>query len=140
MSKNQIGIANTNVDNFSTDAIKSSFSPEFINRLDGIVQFSHLEENIIFRIVEKFIIEFQEQLKKKNVDLIVDNSVKKFLMTKGYDRAYGARPMARALQDYLKTPLVDEILFGKLSKGGTVKAKLKKNKIEFEFSDQLVTA
>jgi ATP-dependent Clp protease ATP-binding subunit ClpA len=140
MSKNQIGIANTSADNFSTDAIKTAFSPEFVNRLDKIVQFSHLEEDIIFRIVEKFIIEFQEQLKKKNVDLIVDTSVKKFLMTKGYDRAYGARPMARALHEYLKNPLVDEILFGKLSKGGTVKAKLKKNKIEFEFSDELVTA
>jgi ATP-dependent Clp protease ATP-binding subunit ClpA len=140
MSKNQIGIANTSEDNFTHAAIKSAFSPEFVNRLDGIVQFKHLEEDIIYRIVEKFIIEFQEQLKKKNVDLVVDNSVKKFLMTKGYDKAYGARPMARALHEYLKNPLVDEILFGKLSKGGTVKAKLKKNKVEFEFSDELVTA
>ncbi len=140
MSKNQIGIANTSADNFSKDAIKTAFSPEFVNRIDGIVQFTHLEEDIIFRIVEKFIIEFQEQLKKKNVELVVDNSVKKFLMQKGYDRAYGARPMSRALQEHLKTPLVDEILFGKLSKGGTVKAKFKKNKIEFEFSDELVTA
>lgn len=140
MSKNQIGIAQTNDGNFSIDAIKSAFSPEFINRLDGIIQFKHLEEDIIFRIVEKFIIEYQEQLKKKNVDLVVDDSVKKFLMKKGYDRAYGARPMARALQDHLKNPLVDEILFGKLSKGGTVRAKLKKNKVEFEFSDELVTA
>lgn len=140
MSKNQIGIASTTGENFSNDAIKASFSPEFVNRIDGIVQFAHLSEDIIFRIVEKFIIEFQEQLKKKNVDLVVDNSVKKFLMQKGYDRAYGARPMSRALQEHLKTPLVDEILFGKLSKGGTVKAKLKKNKVEFEFSDELVTA
>lgn len=140
MSKNQIGIANTSSDNFSLDAIKSAFSPEFVNRLDGIVQFKHLEEDIIFRIVEKFIIEYQEQLKKKSVELVVDNSVKKFLMQKGYDRAYGARPMARALQEHLKNPLVDEILFGKLSQGGTVKAKLKKNKVEFEFSDELVTA
>ncbi len=140
MSKNQIGIAQTSADNFSVDAIKAAFSPEFINRLDGIIQFKHLEEDIIFRIVEKFIIEYQEQLKKKNVELIVDNNVKKFLMQKGYDRAYGARPMSRALQEHLKNPLVDEILFGKLSKGGTVKAKLKKNKVEFEFSDELVTA
>lgn len=140
MSKNQIGIAQTTGENFSIDAIKTAFSPEFVNRLDGIVQFKHLEENIIFRIVEKFIIEYQEQLKKKNVELVVDDTVKKFLMQKGYDRAYGARPMARALQEYLKNPLVDEILFGKLSKGGTVRAKLKKNKVEFEFSDELVTA
>lgn len=140
MSKNQIGIASTTGDNFSTEAIKSSFSPEFVNRLDKIVQFSHLEEGIIFRIVEKFVIEFQEQLKKKNVDLIVEDGVKKFLITKGYDRAFGARPMARAIQEHLKNPLVDEILFGKLASGGTATAKLKKNKVEFTFSDELVIA
>ncbi len=139
MSKNRIGIAETDDGNFSMDSIKAMFSPEFINRLDGIVQFAHLQEDVIFRIVEKFIIEYQEQLKKKNVDLIVDSGVKKFLMNKGYDRAYGARPMSRAVQEHLKNPLVDEILFGKLSNGGTVRAKFKKNKIEFEFSDELVT-
>jgi len=139
MSKNQIGIASTTTGNFSDEAIKSTFSPEFINRLDGTIRFSHLSEDIIFRIVEKFIIEYQEQLKKKNVELEVDNGVKRFLMKKGYDQAFGARPMARAIHEHLKKPLVDEILFGKLSEGGRVRAKLKKDKVVFEFFSELVT-
>jgi ATP-dependent Clp protease ATP-binding subunit ClpA len=139
MSKNQIGIGATGEGNYSDAAIKAVFSPEFINRLDGTIQFSHLSEDIIFRIVEKFVIEYQEQLKKKNVELEVDDGVKKFLMKKGYDKAYGARPMARAIHEHMKKPLVDEILFGRLSEGGRVKAKMKKDKIVFDFSNELVT-
>lgn len=133
MSKNAIGLHNPTSSNYSMDAIKASFSPEFINRLDSVVQFGHLAEEIVMKVVDKFIIEYQEQLRTKNVEIEVSPAAKKFLMQKGYDRAYGARPMARTIHEHLKKPLVDEILFGKLSEGGKVKVDFKKEKLTFQF-------
>lgn len=134
ISKNAIGIHSGTGENYSVDAIKAAFSPEFINRLDGIVQFAHLSEDVIIKVVDKFVIEYQEQLRTKKVELDVTPAAKKFLMTKGYDKAYGARPMSRAIHEHLKKPLVDEILFGKLVDGGKVKADYKNNKMIFTYS------
>lgn len=134
LSKNQIGLQKDPFNSYSMDALKAQFSPEFLNRLDSIIQFAHLTDDVIFRIVEKFIIELQEKLKKKKIELNVTAEAKKWLMEKGYDRAYGARPMARAVQEHLKKPVVDEVLFGKLENGGEITVDLEKNKLVFEYS------
>jgi ATP-dependent Clp protease ATP-binding subunit ClpA len=135
LSKNQIGLHKDTLNSYSMDALKSQFSPEFLNRLDSVIQFTHLTDDVIYRIVEKFIIELQEKLKKKKVDLNVTAEAKKWLMEKVYDKAYGARPMSRAIQDYVKKPLVDEVLFGKLENGGEITVDLKNNKLDFKFSE-----
>ncbi len=86
--------------------------------LDAVVHFQNLDKSIVRKIVEKFIVELNVQLKKKKVEIQVSSEAQDWLVEKGYDRAYGARPMARTIDEYIKKPLVDEILFGKLSKSG----------------------
>jgi ATP-dependent Clp protease ATP-binding subunit ClpA len=104
----------------SMDALKKVFAPEFINRLDAVVNFAQLPESVILRVVNKFIDELRMQLQKKKVDLAVSSEVLQWIMNKGYDKVYGARPLARTIDESIKKPLVDELLFGKLSQGGTV--------------------
>jgi ATP-dependent Clp protease ATP-binding subunit ClpA len=117
----------------SMDAIKKVFTPEFINRLDAIVHFGQLDESIILRIVNKFVDELRMQLQKKNVDLHVSSDAMKWLMKKGYDKVYGARPLARTIDEHLKKALVDELLFGRLSNGGKVQVTLESDALHFEF-------
>jgi ATP-dependent Clp protease ATP-binding subunit ClpA len=107
------------------DAIKKMFSPEFINRLDAIVNFKDLDRPIILRVVHKLIEELSQQLLKKNVQLTVESDVLDWLMNKGYDKIYGARPLARTVDEHIKKSLVDELLFGKLAQGGSVLVKIK---------------
>ncbi|MEA1064624.1 ATP-dependent Clp protease ATP-binding subunit ClpA [Erwinia sp. HR93] len=107
----------------STDAmeeIKKVFTPEFRNRLDNIIWFDHLSTEVIQQVVDKFIVELQVQLDQKGVSLEVSQEARNWLAKKGYDRAMGARPMARAIQDNLKKPLANELLFGSLVNGGQV--------------------
>jgi ATP-dependent Clp protease ATP-binding subunit ClpA len=107
----------------STDAmeeIKKMFSPEFRNRLDNIIWFSHLSPEVIHQVVDKFIVELQAQLDAKGVSLEVSDEARDWLAEKGYDKAMGARPMARAVQENLKKPLANELLFGSLVEGGSV--------------------
>lgn len=132
VAKGTIGIGTSDRQGVSLDAIKKTFAPEFINRLDAIINFRDLDEDIILQVVDKFLHELSVQLMQKNIALDVSEKVRKFIVTKGYDKAYGARPMARTIDDLIKKPLVDEILFGQLSKnGGQVYADLKDGKIEF---------
>src|SRR5690606_17725915 len=112
-------------------AIKQHFTPEFRNRLDEIVIFKHLDEKVILKIVDKFIAELNTQLAEKKVTLNLASEARNWLATKGYSPAYGARPMSRVIQEQIKNPLVDEILFGRLQKGGTATAQIKKDSIEF---------
>lgn len=107
-------------------AIKQQFTPEFRNRLDEIVIFGHLDASVIRNIVLKFIQELNDQLAHKKVKLRVTDAAIDWISTKGYDEANGARPMARTIQDHVKNPLVDELLFGKLQKGGTAVLDVKK--------------
>ncbi|WP_127348023.1 ATP-dependent Clp protease ATP-binding subunit ClpA [Pseudidiomarina mangrovi] len=100
--------------------INKVFSPEFRNRLDAIVWFNHLSEQVITQVVDKFIVELQAQLDRKHVALELDQAAYEWLAEKGYDKAMGARPMARVIQEHLKKPLANEILFGELTQGGTV--------------------
>ncbi|EBL8966138.1 TPA: ATP-dependent Clp protease ATP-binding subunit ClpA [Salmonella enterica subsp. enterica serovar Paratyphi A] len=115
----------------STDAmgeIKKVFTPEFRNRLDNIIWFDHLSGEVIHQVVDKFIVELQAQLDQKGVSLEVSQEARDWLAEKGYDRAMGARPMARVIQDNLKKPLANELLFGSLVDGGQVTVALDKEK------------
>jgi ATP-dependent Clp protease ATP-binding subunit ClpA len=120
VAKGRIGIGQEDRQGISLSAIKNLFTPEFLNRLDAIVAFKDLNEEIILQVVDKFLHELSLQLLPKKVTLQVNESARKFLVVKGYDRAYGARPMARAIDEWLKKPLVDELLFGPLTQGGEV--------------------
>ena len=106
------------------EEIKRMFSPEFRNRLDGIIQFSALDERTIANVVDKFIIELEHQLEGKKVVMHIEDEARKWLAQKGYDPKMGARPMARVIQDHLKRALADELLFGRLTKGGHVTVSL----------------
>ncbi len=124
--KSQIGFAAKNQASVSTEAIKQHFAPEFLNRLDDVVYFSGLNEEIIKQVVDKFLFEFKEQLKEKDVAMEVAQDVKDFLASKGFDPLYGARPMNRTIQKNLKDLMTDELLFGRLKKGGKVRFTLSK--------------
>ncbi|WP_341515609.1 ATP-dependent Clp protease ATP-binding subunit ClpA [Salmonella enterica] len=122
----------------STDAmgeIKKVFTPEFRNRLDNIIWFDHLSGEVIHQVVDKFIVELQAQLDQKGVSLEVSQEARDWLAEKGYDRAMGARPMARVIQDNLKKPLANELLFGSLVDGGQVTVALdkEKNALTYDF-------
>ena len=106
------------------EEIKRLFTPEFRNRLDGIIQFKPLDERTITNVVDKFIIELETQLEEKRVTMHVDDVARKWLAKKGYDPKMGARPMARVIQEHLKRPLADELLFGRLNKGGAIRVTL----------------
>lgn len=120
----------------STDAmeeIKKVFTPEFRNRLDNIIWFNHLSTEVIQQVVDKFIVELQAQLDAKGVSLEVSDEARDWLSVKGYDRAMGARPMARVMQENLKKPLANELLFGSLVDGGSVKVELDKDKKQLTY-------
>ncbi|MCZ8528648.1 ATP-dependent Clp protease ATP-binding subunit ClpA [Alteromonas sp. PRIM-21] len=114
--------------------INKVFTPEFRNRLDGIIWFNHLDPEIILQVVDKFIIELQAQLDVKGVSLEVTSAARAYMAEKGYDKAMGARPMARVIKDDLKKELANELLFGELSKGGNVKVDCVEDKLTFEYS------
>jgi ATP-dependent Clp protease ATP-binding subunit ClpA len=123
----------------STDAmevIKRVFTPEFRNRLDAIVQFKALDAETIAHVVDKFIIELETQLDPKNVTIDVDPEARVWLAANGYDPYMGARPMARLIQDKLKKPLAEEILFGRLEKGGHVVIKECDGDLVLEFAEE----
>jgi len=116
------------------EAIKRLFSPEFRNRLDAIVQFKPLDQRTISNVVDKFIIELEHQLEEKQVMLSVDESARHWLAIHGYDPRMGARPMARVIQENIKKPLADELLFGRLSKGGRIRIFTDGDKLRFDIS------
>ncbi len=122
------------------EEINKVFSPEFRNRLDNIVWFNHLNDDVLQQVVDKFIVELQVQLDEKGVSLEITKDAKKWMATHGYDKAMGARPMARLIQEQLKKPLANELLFGELAKGGAAKVVVKKDKlvINYESKKELV--
>ncbi|CAH9060802.1 ATP-dependent Clp protease ATP-binding subunit ClpA [Pseudoalteromonas holothuriae] len=120
--------------------INKVFTPEFRNRLDNIIWFNHLDKEVILQVVDKFVVELQAQLDKKSVSLELTSAAREWLGELGYDKAMGARPMARVIQDKLKKPLANEILFGKLSDGGNVKIGVKAAELDFRYESSLVSA
>ena len=122
MSRASIGFAEQDHGTDGMEAIKKMFTPEFRNRLDGIIQFSELSVDVITTVVDKFLVQLQNQLDEKKVFLEVDDDARLWLAKHGYDKKMGARPMDRLIQERIKKPLAEEVLFGALSKaGGTVK-------------------
>jgi len=115
------------------EAINRMFTPEFRNRLDAIVSFAALSPDTIGRVVDKFILQLEEQLADRNVTIELDEGARKWLSEKGYDRLFGARPLARIIQEHIKKPLAEELLFGKLTKGGVVRVTREGDKLGFSF-------
>ncbi len=116
-----------------SQAVKDMFSPEFRNRLDAVISFAPLTEEVIVLVVDKFLGELRQRLTKQRVALEVSDEARLFLARKGYDPAYGARPLGRLIQDKIKRPLADELLFGKLAGGGTVKIGLQGEELSFAY-------
>ena len=110
------------------------FTPEFRNRLDAIVPFAYLGKSTVARVVDKFILELELQLAEQNVHIQFDSDARAWLADKGYDKLYGARPMGRLIQDKIKQPLAEELLFGKLADGGEVSVTMKDGKPSFELT------
>jgi ATP-dependent Clp protease ATP-binding subunit ClpA len=134
VARGSIGIAETNSSANSMEAIKKAFSPEFINRLDAVVSFKDLPEEVILKVVAKFVDELKMTLAEKKVDMQVSQDVLKWLLKKGYDKVYGARPLARTVDEHLKKALVDELLFGRLADGGRVQVDVESNALKFHFT------
>lgn len=117
------------------EAIRKMFSPEFRNRLDGIIQFSALPREVIMSVVDKFLVELQVQLDDKKVHITVQDDAREWLAEKGYDKAMGARPMARLIQEEIKKKLADALLFGVLSTGGEVEVSVQEDRLHFMFKE-----
>ncbi len=134
MTRSSIGFTEQDHATDGMEIIKKTFTPEFRNRLDSIIPFESLSESTIKHVVDKFLTELQAQLDEKKVQIDVDGRAQEWLAEKGYDRMMGARPMARVIQEYLKKPLAEQILFGDLSEnGGFVKVTVKGEELFLKF-------
>ncbi|GBQ50392.1 Clp protease ATP-binding subunit ClpA [Komagataeibacter sucrofermentans DSM 15973] len=136
LSKEAIGFGRTSREGEDEDAIKRLFTPEFRNRLDAIIPFANLSPHVVDRVVEKFIFQLEAQLADRNVMIEISSAAREWLAERGYDRLYGARPLGRVIQENIKKPLAEELLFGKLTKGGVAKITLKDGKLDFEYISQ----
>ena len=132
LAKEAIGFGRDNREGEDSDAIKRLFTPEFRNRLDATIPFAALTPEIVGRVVEKFVMQLEAQLADRNVTIELSSAAKEWLAERGYDRLYGARPLSRVIQEHIKKPLAEELLFGKLVKGGSVKVTLKDGALAFE--------
>ncbi len=132
MASEGIGFGNVSREDASEEAVKRMFTPEFRNRLDAIVAFGYLPTEVVARVVDKFILQLELQLADRNVHIELDDVARAWLTERGYDRLYGARPMGRLVQDKIKQPLAEELLFGKLVHGGEVKVRIKDDAPSFE--------
>ncbi len=117
------------------DAIKRTFTPEFRNRLDATIAFANLTPEVVHRVVDKFVMQLEAQLADRNVTIELSDAARDWLAERGYDRLYGARPLARVIQEHIKKPLAEELLFGKLAKGGAVKVTLEGDKLAFDIAE-----
>ena len=125
MARQGIGFGDTSKEDAGDEAVKKMFAPEFRNRLDAIVPFAYLPTGVVSRVVDKFILQLELQLAEQNVHIQFDTEAREWLSKRGYDKLYGARPMARLIQEKVKQPLAEELLFGKLAHGGEVHVSLK---------------
>jgi ATP-dependent Clp protease ATP-binding subunit ClpA len=132
MARETIGFGNLTREGEDGEAVKKMFTPEFRNRLDAVVPFGYLPPEVVARVVEKFILELELQLADRDVHIKLDDDAKAWLTERGYDKLYGARPMSRLIQEKIKQPLAEELLFGKLVHGGEVSVHLKDGALTFE--------
>ena len=140
MAREAIGFGRTVREGDDEEAIKRLFTPEFRNRLDATITFAGLTQEIVGRVVEKFVMQLEAQLADRNVTIELSSAAKEWLAERGYDRLYGARPLARVIQEYIKKPLAEELLFGRLVKGGSVRVTMKDGRLDFEFTEAAVPA
>jgi len=135
MSRPVIGFERIDRSGEDQEAINRMFTPEFRNRLDAVVGFDHLEEDIVAQVVDKFVIQLEDQLADRQVSIDLSDQARRWIVKRGYDRLMGARPMARIIQEHIKKPLASELLFGRLTKGGLVKIGVKDDELSFEFQE-----
>ena len=131
-AKAAIGFGRDRREGEDTAAIERTFSPEFRNRLDAVISFSPLPKDTILQVVEKFVLQLEAQLMDRHVAIEMTTEAASWLADKGYDDKMGARPLSRVIQEHIKKPLAEELLFGKLSKGGLVMVSVKDNKIKLD--------
>ncbi len=143
LSKPAYGFTRTKREGDDTEAINRTFAPEFRNRLDAVIPFAHLTPEIIGQVVEKFVLQLEAQLADRHVAIELSDEATQWLVERGYDEQMGARPMARVIQEHIKTPLADLVLFGALKNGGHVRVVVegegKESKLGFEFPEGPVT-
>ncbi|MGD9830670.1 MAG: AAA family ATPase, partial [Hyphomicrobiaceae bacterium] len=137
LAKAPMGFNRAKREGDDTEAVNRMFSPEFRNRLDAIVPFDGLPPSIITKVVEKFIFQLEAQLADRGVAIELSEEAALWLAEKGYDEKFGARPLARVIQEHIKKPLAEELIFGKLEQGGTVRVLVEgegvERKLKFEF-------
>ncbi|MDX2103995.1 MAG: ATP-dependent Clp protease ATP-binding subunit ClpA [Alphaproteobacteria bacterium] len=135
MAKPAIGFERDRRVGDDLEAIERTFTPEFRNRLDSIVRFANLTPDVMDKVVDKFVAQLEAQLADRHVSIVLDDAARGWLAKKGYDPLYGARPLGRVIQEHVKKPLADELLFGKLSRGGTVVVGVADNALTFTIAD-----
>jgi ATP-dependent Clp protease ATP-binding subunit ClpA len=133
MAKPAIGFGQEARVGDDVEAINKLFTPEFRNRLDAVVTFARLTPDVISRVVDKFVLQLEVQLGERDVTITVTDEARTWLAEKGYDELYGARPLGRLIQESIKKPLAEELLFGKLAKGGNVRVKVEGGKLAFDY-------
>ncbi|MDX8349890.1 ATP-dependent Clp protease ATP-binding subunit ClpA [Cognatiyoonia sp. IB215446] len=133
MSKNALGFGRESREGEDTAAIERTFTPEFRNRLDAVISFGSLPKEVIMQVVEKFVLQLEAQLIDRNVHIELTPAAAEWLADKGYDEKMGARPLGRVIQENIKKPLAEELLFGKLVKGGIVKVGVKKGALDLKY-------
>ena len=140
MAKPAIGFGSVVREGDDQEAINRMFTPEFRNRLDAVISFSPLSAETIGRVVDKFVLQLEVQLADRNVTIELDDAARAWLSEKGYDRLFGARPLARVIQEHIKKPLAEELLFGRLARGGVVRVtrQLDEDKLSFVFEERPV--
>ena len=134
MAKAAIGFGREQREGEDQEAIQRMFTPEFRNRLDSIIPFAGLTPEVVSRVVDKFIIQLETQLGDRDVTILLSDEARRWMAEKGYDKNYGARPLSRVIQEHIKKPLAEELLFGRLSKGGVVKVDVAEDKSKLTFA------
>ena len=135
MARQSIGFERGLREGEDEEAIRRLFTPEFRNRLDSTIAFAHLTPEIMMRIVDKFLLQLEAQLQDRNVEIAATDAARRWLGEKGYDRAFGARPLGRVIQEHVKRPMSEEVLFGKLENGGRVTVDVGDDGIVFEYEE-----
>ena len=140
LNKSNMGFTQSSTSGDEMADIKRTFTPEFRNRLDATISFAPLDHEVILRVVDKFLMQLEEQLHEKKVEAVFTDALKDYLGKHGFDPKMGARPMARLIQDTIRSALADELLFGKLANGGKVVVDVKDGKVALEFEEEAVIA
>jgi ATP-dependent Clp protease ATP-binding subunit ClpA len=133
MARSAIGFGSSVRVGDDQEAINKMFTPEFRNRLDAVIAFGHLPPEVVRKVVEKFILQLEAQLADRQINIEISSDAADWIAVKGYDQQMGARPLSRVIQEHIKKPLAEEVLFGKLKNGGTVRIMLKGDKLDFTY-------